>query len=177
MSDDGSNQGAGAVAEQAQSFGCDRCGHPREAHEGDELRCPGKPGWSAAKWSESVRWTDDGHAFTAVFSFDAFTIKLICPEHGCPPTWCSHCRTEDGEIVKPDCAHCGGTGNDPDMPCWLQHYASEDAVFFQESTRWAMPVDLTDGPVPILWHSGYEEINWRPKSPQALPHPAETAST
>lgn len=147
-------------------YGCNRCGQPREAHEGDDLRCPGQREFSRAKWSDPdqrPRWTDDGHKLTATIAWGSARPVLIHPKDGCIAAYCL-CRGEYRERdPDPNCSDCGGTGIDPKTPCWLQGYIDDCGSEFFEFTDWLPDVPLTE-PVPILYFGNDDEIQWRPRN-------------
>lgn len=150
-----------------QPYGCDNCGTAKDAHRGDDLACPGRSTYSRAVWRDSLRWVDDGHSVTVRIDHGNARPLLIHGEK-CTPAFC-FCRGEEfpERDADPNCSHCGGTGEDPAIPCWLDHFISEFGGEFFEASNWWPAVDLTDGPVPILYHGGWDEFEWRPKRSRA----------
>jgi hypothetical protein len=146
--------------------GCDYCGLQREQH-GSDGYCPGQR-YSRVKYSEPGWWHDDGHRLSAVFSYGSLRAVLVHPEGGCTPGSCL-CRGEESERdAAPDCPDCGGSGLDPNVPCWLGQYADDLGDELWESTDWIHDVPLLE-PVPILYSNGWEDLRWRPRRPSQRP--------
>lgn len=152
-------------AETVQTYGCDRCGKPKSEHEGDKLMCPNpsnRQHWYST-WRDSLRWADDGHKLTAVLSYGTVSPKLVHPEAGCKGAFCG-CQGEEYIERDPDpkCGNCEGTGNDPAIPCWLQHVVDELGSEFFEQTEWRPEIPL-GAPVPILYYGDWDTFEWRPR--------------
>lgn len=143
-------------------YGCDRCGQQRDSHEGRYLLCPTGETPSYAMWRQQHAWHDTGHLLTAKLHHGHVEPVLIHPAR-CTAAFCL-CVGEEYRERDPDpeCTNCGGTGDDPAVPCWLQHYIDEgDTPDWWDACTWASAVDLSR-PVPILIAGDWQDFAWRP---------------
>lgn len=144
------------------TFGCDRCGQPREAHDGERATCPGQGKHAYATYVESRWGNDDGHRLAIVFRYGEPYPKIVHPESGCPALLCGRCREDAGEEPDEDCPECGGSGVAPSGACWLDHFLGETGREWWELTRWVIEFEYVE-PVPILWRGGWDDFEWRPR--------------
>ncbi|HWT25838.1 MAG TPA: hypothetical protein VN213_20200 [Solirubrobacteraceae bacterium] len=150
-------------------FGCDCCGAPEAEHTGKHLTCPGQGKHAYASLKvERHPWCDDGHRLTVVLRYGSPYPRLICPEGECRSLLLCSCREDSYQDPNPNCERCCGEGIDPSRQCWLQHVIEEIAAEWFELTPWWPEIALDNGPVPILWRGGWDDLQWRPRERQAV---------